>query len=90
VLAKMRATYATESLRDLRDRAILMVAFASGGRRRSEIAGLRVEQLTIEQPIEVEEGPPSPLLPFMSAAPWTKAVRSSASRQSLKFAAAWR
>ncbi len=39
-----------------------MVAFASGGRRRSEIAGLRVEQLTIEQPIEVEHGPPLPSL----------------------------
>ncbi len=33
VLAKLLATCATESLRDLRDRAILMVAFASGGRR---------------------------------------------------------
>lgn len=62
VLARMLATCATESLRDLRDRAILMVAFASGGRRRSEIAGLRVEQLTIEQPIEVEDGPPLPSL----------------------------
>ncbi len=39
VLAKLLATCATESLRDLRDRAILMVAFSSGGRRRSEIAG---------------------------------------------------
>ncbi len=39
-----------------------MVAFASGGRRRSEIAGLRVERLTIEQPIEVEHGPPLPSL----------------------------
>lgn len=62
VLAKLLATCATDSLRDLRDCAILMVAFASGGRRRSEIAGLRVEQLTIEQPIEVEDGPPLPSL----------------------------
>lgn len=30
VLAKLLATCATESLRDVRDRAILMVAFASG------------------------------------------------------------
>ncbi len=51
VLAKLLATCATDSLRDLRDRAILMVAFASGGRRRSEIAGLRREQLTVEPPI---------------------------------------
>ena len=56
VLAMLLATCATESLRDLRDRAILMVAFASGGRRRSEIAGLRREQLTVEPPIPVEDG----------------------------------
>ena len=62
VLAKLLATCSTDSLRDLRDRAILMVAFASGGRRRSEIAGLRVEQLTEEPPIEVADGPPLPSL----------------------------
>ncbi|MBX4876604.1 site-specific integrase [Rhizobium lentis] len=62
VLAKLLATCATDSLRDLRDRAILMVAFASGGRRRSEIAGLRLEQLTVEAPIEVPDGPPLPSL----------------------------
>ncbi len=62
VLAKLLATCATDSLRDLRDRAILMVAFASGGRRRSEIAGLRREQLTVEPPIEVPDGPPLPSL----------------------------
>ncbi|MCV3768200.1 site-specific integrase [Rhizobium sp. TRM95796] len=62
VLAKLLATCASDSLRDLRDRAILMVAFASGGRRRSEIAGLRLEQLTVEAPIEVPDGPPLPSL----------------------------
>lgn len=62
VLAKLLATCATDGLRDIRDRAILMVAFASGGRRRSEIAGLRLEQLTVEAPIEVAEGPPLPSL----------------------------
>ncbi|NNH66438.1 site-specific integrase [Rhizobium laguerreae] len=62
VLAKLLATCATDSLRDLRDRAMLMVAFASGGRRRSEIAGLRSEQLTVEPPIEVPDGPPLPSL----------------------------
>ncbi|MBO0128431.1 site-specific integrase [Agrobacterium sp. OT33] len=62
VLAKLLATCATDSLRDLRDRAMLMVAFASGGRRRSEIAGLRVEQLTVETPIDVPDGPPLPSL----------------------------
>ncbi len=62
VLAKMLATCSTDSLRDVRDRAILMVAFASGGRRRSEIAGLRREQLAAEPPITVEGGPPLPSL----------------------------
>lgn len=62
IMAKMLATCASESLRDIRDRAILMVGFASGGRRRSEIAGLRREQLTAEPPIAVEGGAPLPSL----------------------------
>ncbi|TDX79705.1 site-specific recombinase XerD [Neorhizobium sp. R1-B] len=62
VLSKLLGTCTTDSLRDLRDRAILMVAFASGGRRRSEIAGLRYEQLTVEPPILVPDGPPLPSL----------------------------
>ncbi|SCX21324.1 site-specific tyrosine recombinase XerC [Agrobacterium sp. DSM 25558] len=62
VLAKLLVTCAGDGLRDLRDRAILMVAFASGGRRRSEVAGLRVEQLTVEPPIEMPDGPPLPSL----------------------------
>lgn len=62
ILAKLLATCATDSLRDLRDRAILMVAFASGGRRRSEIAGLRREQLSTEPAIPVENGTPLPSL----------------------------
>ncbi len=62
VLAKLLKTCTTDSLRDVRDRAILMVAFASGGRRRSEIAGLRLEQLIEEAPIEVADGPPLPSL----------------------------
>ncbi|THV12729.1 site-specific integrase [Rhizobium rhizophilum] len=62
VLAKLLATCTTDSLRDVRDRAILMVAFASGGRRRSEIAGLRKEQLQPEEPIVVDGGPSLPSL----------------------------
>ncbi|MBD8688692.1 MULTISPECIES: site-specific integrase [unclassified Rhizobium] len=58
VLAKLLATCSTDSLRDVRDRAILMVAFASGGRRRSEIAGLRKEQLTVEAPIAGDNATP--------------------------------
>lgn len=62
ILARLLATCSSDSLRDMRDRAILMVAFASGGRRRSEIAGLRKEQLTVEPPIERDDGPPLPSL----------------------------
>ncbi|KWV42299.1 integrase [Rhizobium altiplani] len=65
VLARLLATCSGGSLRDIRDRAILMVAFASGGRRRSEIAGLRKEQLTVEPAIEVEDGPPLPSLAIL-------------------------
>jgi len=62
ILTKLLATCATGSLRDIRDRATLLVAFASAGRRRSEIAGLRLEQLTEEAAIATEGGPPLPSL----------------------------
>lgn len=62
ILSRLIATCATGNLRDVRDSAILMVAFASGGRRRSEIAGLRVEQLQPEKPIQLEGAPPLPSL----------------------------
>ncbi len=62
VLAKLLATCGDHSLRDIRDLAILMVAFASGGRRRSEVAVLRTEQLTIEAPVAGENGDPLPSL----------------------------
>jgi integrase len=42
----------TLRLQALRDRAILSLGFASGGRRRSEIAGLYLAQVKFEQPIE--------------------------------------
>ncbi|EJC64757.1 site-specific recombinase XerD [Rhizobium leguminosarum bv. viciae WSM1455] len=62
VLAKLLATCSSDSLRDLRDRAILMIAFASGGRRRSEVAGLRTEQFTVEPPVIAEDDTPLPSL----------------------------
>ncbi|MDQ0561189.1 integrase [Rhizobium mesoamericanum] len=62
VLGKLLATCSGDSLRDVRDKAILMVAFASGGRRRSEVAGLRKEQLTVEPPVKAEDGSPLPCL----------------------------
>ena len=51
ILAKLLATCATDRLADIRDRAILLTAFASGGRRRSELANLRVEDLVDEEPV---------------------------------------
>ena len=42
----------------LRDRALLMVAFGSGGRRRSEIARLKVDQLTEEAPVPADPTDP--------------------------------
>jgi integrase len=39
-----------------------MVAFASGCRRRSEVAGLRKEQFTVEPAILLTDGPPLPSL----------------------------
>lgn len=62
ILSRLIATCSRGSLRDVRDRAILMVAFASGGRRRSEIAGLRMGQLQLETPIEIDGNPPLPSL----------------------------
>lgn len=44
VLGPMLAT-CSDDLRGVRDQAILLVGFASGGRRRSELAGMRVEDL---------------------------------------------
>ncbi|WP_137132622.1 site-specific integrase [Rhizobium sp. FY34] len=62
VLSHLLGTCRMDSLKDLRDRAILMVAFASGGRRRSEIAGLRTEQLNTEASIPVDGDAPLPSL----------------------------
>lgn len=62
VLAGLLATCSSDSLRDVRDRA-------SGGRRHSEVAGLRKEQLTIEAPVRGEDGSPCPLFPPTSATP---------------------
>ncbi|MDX0741945.1 tyrosine-type recombinase/integrase, partial [Sinorhizobium medicae] len=51
---------------DARDRALLLAAFASGGRRRSEVAALRVEDLADEEPVRAnpadENSPPLPCL----------------------------
>jgi integrase len=51
ILDRLTATCRSDELVGARDLAILMAAFASGGRRRSEIAGLRFEQLRDEPPV---------------------------------------
>ncbi len=67
VLAKLLAACAGDRLVDLRDRALLLMAFASGGRRRSEVAGLRVEDLTDEEAVRASPANlHSPLLPCLT------------------------
>jgi site-specific recombinase XerC len=51
ILALLLQACAGERLVDLRDRALLLTTFASGGRRRSEIAGLQVADLVDEESI---------------------------------------
>ena len=67
VLVTLLKACAGDRLVDVRDRALLLTAFASGGRRRSEVAGLRVEQLRDEDPVPVDpKDPDSEKLPCLS------------------------
>lgn len=67
VLDRLVATCSSDRLADTRDLAILLLAFASGGRRRSEVARLRVEQLSDEPPVLLDpRDPKSPGLPCLS------------------------
>lgn len=69
VLAKLLSTCERDRLVDARDAALLLVAFASGGRRRSEVAKLRVEQLVEETPVPSDPGDPaSAALPCLAIA----------------------
>jgi integrase len=67
VLERLLATCASDRLADARDAALLLVAFASGGRRRSEVAGLRIEQLNEEAPVPSD--PSDPCDPKSTALP---------------------
>jgi integrase len=51
VLDRLLVTCALNRLVDCRDRALLVIGFASGGRRRSELASLRVDQIEILPPV---------------------------------------
>ncbi|MCA1444642.1 site-specific integrase, partial [Ensifer sp. IC4062] len=66
ILAKLLQACAGVRLVDLRDHALLLTAFASGGRRRSEVAALRVEDLADEEPVRADpsdnNSPPMPCL----------------------------
>jgi len=67
VLEKLLAVCDWSPLKDLRDKALLLTAFASGGRRRSEIAGLRLEQIVREPSVPLDPANPrSEALPCLS------------------------
>lgn len=67
VLARLLATCASDRLTDLRDSALLQTAFAAGGRRRSELASLRIEDLVDGKPVHDDPSDPgSPLRPTLS------------------------
>lgn len=61
VLASLLKACAGDRLVDVRDRALLVTAFASGGRRRSEIASLRFEQIVEEGPVPADPKAPDSL-----------------------------
>jgi integrase len=73
VLDRLIAACATDRLTDTRDLAILLLAFSSGGRRRSEVARLRVEQLRDEPPPRLDsrdpQSPPPPCLAIQLGGP---------------------
>lgn len=54
ILARLLATCADNDLTDIRDRAILLTAFASGGRRRSELSNLRAEDIVEDEPVRAD------------------------------------
>jgi integrase len=67
VLDRLLATCSLDRLADTRDLAILLLAFASGGRRRSEVAGLRVEQVSDDRSVPLDpQDPQSPTLPCLA------------------------
>jgi hypothetical protein len=66
VLDKLLATFARNCLADTRDRALLLTAFASGGRRRSELASLSVGQIKACSPVPADpQDPDSTKLPCL-------------------------
>lgn len=69
ILDQLLATCRDDRLSDARDLALLLIAFGSGGRRRSEIARLRLEQISEEAPVPLDpDDPDSPHLPCLTIA----------------------
>lgn len=50
------------------DRALLLVAFASGGRRRNEVASLRIGQLIKQDPVSADPKDPEALAEWLERA----------------------
>ena len=59
ILDQLLATCGRGGAVDLRDRALLLLAFGSGGRRRSEIARLKVDDLEEREPVAVDPKAPN-------------------------------
>lgn len=59
ILTAVLKTCAGDSLADSRDQALLITAFASGGRRRSEISALRFDQLIDQAPVPADPNDPN-------------------------------
>ena len=67
ILDQLLATCGRGRAVDLRDRALLLLAFGSGGRRRSEIARLKVEDFEEREPVAADpKAPDGEKLPVMA------------------------
>ena len=67
VLERLIAACSKGTLADKRDAALLLLAFASGGRRRSEIAALRMEDIVERPPVPADRSTPQgPKLPVLA------------------------
>jgi integrase len=67
ILSALLKVTNSDALVDVRDGALLLLAFASGGRRRSEVAALRVEDVVEAEPVPAHPSDPnSPLLPCLT------------------------
>jgi integrase len=67
ILDQLLATGGRGRAIDLRDRALLLLAFGSGGRRRSEIVRLRVDDLEEREPVLADPSTPGgPILPVLA------------------------